>query len=272
MNNSTADVFCREVGSSALVSVCELVTTTTTGDASKRSCPCKYITIGSSIWTAAITNDLNSVLARLHRRPESLSRLDDYGYSALHYAAQKNHVEIVKLLLRKGLKPDLNACGATPLHRAAFSGSLESCRLLIESGASVNCKDSSFGDMMTPYQKAGSNGHTHVQQLLLEFGAEPRDIVPIELPLDTVISHTITEPSSGDEIIDSSSIYNLSELSASTSTTLEPEKNKSPITPEITEMGFPCSKCGVRALVLSRNSRGQVICGTCKSKRSVLFR
>ncbi len=52
--------------------------------------------------------------------------------------------------------------GATPLLRAAYTGSYESCDALLKAGASVNIIDSSFRDGRTPMHKAASNGHDEV--------------------------------------------------------------------------------------------------------------
>ena len=53
------------------------------------------------------------------------NKLDDYGYTPLHFAAQHNNIEIMELLLANGAHPDglgndrsKKHCGATPLHRA----------------------------------------------------------------------------------------------------------------------------------------------------------
>ena len=136
-------------------------------------CPCKLIKPSSSIWTAAQTNDIDTITARVEQNPTSASKLDAYGYSALHYAAQHNHLQIVELLLGKGCPVDGNSCGATPLHRAAYAGSTEACRLLLKAHADVNAMDTSFSDNATPLHKAYSGGHVDIVNLLLQHGATP---------------------------------------------------------------------------------------------------
>lgn len=76
-----------------------------------KDCPCKYITITDSLVTLAATNKYQELKRRLDATPSLVNKLDDYGYSALHYAARENHVSIVRLLLAKGSDPDLNSCG-----------------------------------------------------------------------------------------------------------------------------------------------------------------
>lgn len=52
--------------------------------------------------------------------------------------------------------------GATPLLRASYAGSYDSCEALLKAGANVNMSDSSFRDGRTPLHKAASNGHDDV--------------------------------------------------------------------------------------------------------------
>lgn len=94
-----------------------------------------------SIFSAAEQNDICGIMRKFMAKPELAWKLDSYGYSCLHYAAQQNNFEIVEFILKLGSDPDLNSCGATPLHRAAFSGSFESCKLLLEYGADVHAID-----------------------------------------------------------------------------------------------------------------------------------
>lgn len=136
-------------------------------------CPCKLMTSSSSIWTAAETNDYNTVCSRINSNSALTSKFDAYGYTALHYAAQHNHVKIVIFLLSKGCPPDASSCGATPLHRASYSGSLESCELLLKAGADVNAIDSSYRDMGSPLHKAYSVANVPTVALLLTYGANP---------------------------------------------------------------------------------------------------
>lgn len=136
-------------------------------------CPCKQLTPATSVWTAAETNDLASLVSRIDSNNSLASKFDAYGYTALHYAAQQNHVKIVVHLLSKGCPPDASSCGATPLHRAAYTGSVESCKLLLEAGADPNAIDSSFRDMGSPLHKAYSIASVAIVELLLRNGANP---------------------------------------------------------------------------------------------------
>lgn len=76
-----------------------------------KDCPCKYVTYSDSLFSLAASNKYQELKNRLDSNPSSVNKLDDYGYSALHYAARENHISVVRLLLSKGSKPDLNSCG-----------------------------------------------------------------------------------------------------------------------------------------------------------------
>ena len=161
----------------------------------KNSCPCKNVPIIYSIWTASQYGDYNVVKARIDRNSSMVTKLDEYGFSALHYAAQGNHIEIVKLLLDKGCPADgpinnnnnnnnnnsssnnnnnsssnnsNDGCGCTPLHRAAYSNSIESVQLLLEYKANINAHDVSFGDYKTPLHKASEQNNLKIVEILLK--------------------------------------------------------------------------------------------------------
>eukprot|EP01035_Chromulina_nebulosa_P024562 gene24562-31984_t len=120
---------------------------------SSNVCPCKEIKLSCTIWTAAEQGNIDALQSRLRAKPSLLNLTDKYGYTALHYAAQNDHTSIVQLLLGMKADPNASICGATPLHRAAFAGSLESCRSLLQHKADVNAQDYSFGDCNTPFHK-----------------------------------------------------------------------------------------------------------------------
>ena len=90
------------------------------------------------------------------------SRLGD---SALDKASNAGHVGICALLLAHGA--DVNGrgfCGATPLHRAALSGSPELCRFLLEKGADPYIRTSNGH---TAFQML-TKGHTPIRKLIAE--------------------------------------------------------------------------------------------------------
>ena len=86
-------------------------------------------------------------------------------------AARKGDAAAVKAFLDKGV--DVNSktrYGATALSYACDKGHVEVVRLLIERGADVNVKDTFYGEV--PLGWALSHGHVEVVKLLLDKGAD----------------------------------------------------------------------------------------------------
>lgn len=91
-------------------------------------------------------------------------------------AARKGDDATVKALLEKGV--DVNTpflYGATALSYACDRGHLEVVKVLLQHDANVNAKDTFYG--VTPLDRALQRGHTAVVKLLLENGAEGSDQV-----------------------------------------------------------------------------------------------
>ena len=86
-----------------------------------------------------------------------------------HYAASKNRIEIVKLLLEHKAQPNVaNNIKQTPLHRAAVQGYTAVVRMLLEAKCRVNPKDSEGN---TPMHLACEENHGDTAILLLQNGA-----------------------------------------------------------------------------------------------------
>ena len=69
------------------------------------------------------------------------------GMSALHAAAYSGSVQVVRLLLDHGWdKEARDHCGSRPLHQAAMCGHVDVIRLLAERGADINCQDDTDPD------------------------------------------------------------------------------------------------------------------------------
>ncbi|XP_049938312.1 ankyrin-1-like [Schistocerca serialis cubense] len=90
--------------------------------------------------------------------------------TALHYAAAKGHVEVVKCLLEGGAEVDSrDTWQETPLHKAAYNGHTGVVQLLVASSADPNASNC-CGCM--PLHFAADRGHTETAAALLEAGAD----------------------------------------------------------------------------------------------------
>jgi truncated hemoglobin YjbI len=115
--------------------------------------------------------DLVALLLRLGVEPNIQGRGDHTPlYWVANECASEMGPEVVRALVRAGA--DVNACGgvtrATALHMAARRGHLEIARALLDSGAAVDARDRK-GD--TPLQRAINCRKNRVSQLLRERGA-----------------------------------------------------------------------------------------------------
>ena len=74
--------------------------------------------------------------------PLDLSRKDECGRTALHWAADGGHVDVAIALIKMGAHVDaVDDDGQTALHYAATCERAETCRLLLESGADPDLPD-----------------------------------------------------------------------------------------------------------------------------------
>lgn len=86
------------------------------------------------------------------------------GWTPLHYAASKAHLETAGMLLRHGAQVNARAAdGTTPLMMAAYGGSEPMVRLLLEHGADSRLKTNQDYDAA---DWAGFKAHTHLQAKL----------------------------------------------------------------------------------------------------------
>ena len=94
---------------------------------------------------------------------------DADGDTALIIAARCNHLETVKLLLKRKADPRVqNELGCTALHAAARNGHLEVARLFIGNGNVLNVCDNAGH---TALHDSVWNCHDSVARLLVEAGA-----------------------------------------------------------------------------------------------------
>jgi ankyrin repeat protein/beta-lactamase regulating signal transducer with metallopeptidase domain len=117
---------------------------------------------------------------------------DHDGATALWYAKEKGHTEIVELLQKHGAKEIAPAPGAL-LCRAASQGDIEKVKSLIEKGINVNTKDK---EGYTAIYDAAARGHKDVVEFLINKGADINIRVDIDAknsglwtPLQTAVRH-----------------------------------------------------------------------------------
>jgi ankyrin repeat protein len=97
---------------------------------------------------------------------------DSGGRTLLSWAAGKGHEAVVKLLLDNGadLETKDTTYGQTPLWWATEMGYEPVVKLLLDKGAELETKDTTYGQ--TPLWWAAERGHSAVVKLLLDKGAE----------------------------------------------------------------------------------------------------
>ena len=85
---------------------------------------------------AVVTNDKEAVKKVIKEGQININDRDKLGYTMLHYAASRNHVDLIKYLIEKGA--DINCIDLadwTPLHLAAIADNYKACKVLLELGA-----------------------------------------------------------------------------------------------------------------------------------------
>ncbi|XP_035664675.1 poly [ADP-ribose] polymerase tankyrase-2-like [Branchiostoma floridae] len=91
--------------------------------------------------------------------------------TALFLASNRGHVDVVRLLLRKGASVVKRSKSTfAPLHTAAHNGNTEVVDLLVQHGATLEIKD---GFQYTPLMTACIYNHVDTVKRLIELGARP---------------------------------------------------------------------------------------------------
>lgn len=119
---------------------------------------------------AVLADDAQAVRAVLETAPDVNASEGD-GATALHYAALRNDVEIVRLLLHAGAdaKAQTRIGGLTPLYLAAGAGNAASIAELLKAGANPNAVNSVNG--ATALMKSAAAGDAESVNLLVSHGA-----------------------------------------------------------------------------------------------------
>jgi len=109
----------------------------------------------------------------LIRAGEKVSAADGYGVTPLSLACTNGSVPMVEMLLKAGANPNAaQAYSETVLMTCARTGALDAVNALLARGADVNAVETSEGQ--TALMWAAAEGHTQVVRALVERGADVR--------------------------------------------------------------------------------------------------
>jgi len=117
---------------------------------------------------AAQKKSFNAIVVLVKDKKTNLNVVSKESENTLMLAAIQNQIEIAKLLIEQGA--DVNKPGWTPLHYAATKGYIDIMRLLIEHSAYL---DAESPNGTTPLMMAAYYGTPQAVKLLLEEGADP---------------------------------------------------------------------------------------------------
>ncbi|MFN7038138.1 MAG: ankyrin repeat domain-containing protein [Alphaproteobacteria bacterium] len=114
---------------------------------------------------SVIRGDIDSAKIFLEKGTD-VNAVDRYGCTALHYAAMRNHKDVLELLLENNanveIKGGINS--ETAIHIAAARGNLEGVRMLLQYKASI---ESTNMYKQTPLHIAAKHGQIKVVEILL---------------------------------------------------------------------------------------------------------
>ena len=115
---------------------------------------------------AVYSGNINLVKDLLQQETTDITVPDEFENTPLHVAVEKDHTEIVKLLLRKGASVEARTnTGITPLHMCT---SIPTLNLLLEYGACVNATN---GRKETLLHQCVGGGMLELEEYVIKHGA-----------------------------------------------------------------------------------------------------
>src|SRR5687768_2543966 len=143
-----------------------------------------------ALFDAAARGDAMTLAAILDREPEKLlARTEPHAWSLLHVASHEGHLEVVDLLLARGLDANTLERGddTSPMHWAAAAGHVEIVRRLADAGGDVigHGDDHELGVIgwATCWDGSDDAAHRAVVDILLSRGARHHIFSAIALDL-----------------------------------------------------------------------------------------
>lgn len=116
---------------------------------------------------------LEKVRDLIETKQVKVNDVDENNVTALRFAAQYNHEDILRYLLSKGASPKIRAeDGRDPLFSAVEKRNIEIVQILLEHGANPSSR---CGETC-PLVQARDNLHPEMVDLLLRYGA--REVKP----------------------------------------------------------------------------------------------
>ncbi len=134
----------------------------------------------SPLMLAAKFGDLNIIQYLIDQKANIHTKDESLGWNALSVAVYNNHLELVKLLVKKGL--DISIVikdNETLLHIATIKDSLETAKYLIKNGIDIEQK-TGWRDS-TALHTAAQNGAINILKYLIEEVKAPYDDIKVEL-------------------------------------------------------------------------------------------
>lgn len=127
---------------------------------------------GSKSPTATTNKSTSGGLVPPHQAKKK--KRDASGRMLLQKLCDKGDYEGASELIKQGADVnDRDYAGNTALHDAALKGHIDIVRLLLDNGAEIDIR-SGVTDLDTPLIDAASHGHVDIVKLLLDRGADPR--------------------------------------------------------------------------------------------------
>ena len=134
-----------------------------------------------TLFEAALENNIEFVKGNLNQ----ISSIDERGKSLLHYAVLGSAVEVVELLLSRGISPNIkDSNGETPIFDCARKAKLKIAKILINNKANINIENTR---KETPLHLACHKGDLDFIKLLVENGSVVSKTLEGRLPIHYAI-------------------------------------------------------------------------------------